>query len=152
LRLRLLGLLRRTRSSEPRVPPRRRIRKLRLFVLLLALSLVASVSFTFGLVVALAQEIPKLDPSRQRPEVNSYVYAADGHTVLAVLRGSQSRVLVSQNEMSPWIRHAVVAVEDRRFYEHRGVDLRGIARAVWADVRNKSVVEGGSTITQQYVK
>ncbi|HEX6702164.1 MAG TPA: PBP1A family penicillin-binding protein, partial [Gaiellaceae bacterium] len=131
---------------------RRRIRKLRLFVLLLALSLTAFASFTFGLVVALAEEIPKLDPSRSRPEVNSYVYAADGHTVLAVLRGSQSRVLVPESEMSPWIRHAIVAVEDKRFYEHRGVDLHGILRAVWADVRNKSVVEGGSTITQQYVK
>jgi len=131
---------------------RRRIRKRRLFVLLLALSLVALASFTFGLVVALAQEIPKLDPSRQRPEVNSYVYAADGHTVLAVLRGSQSRVLIPQSEMGRWIGHAIVAVEDKRFYEHRGVDLHGIARAIWADVRHKGVVEGGSTITQQYVK
>jgi penicillin-binding protein 1A len=145
-------LLRRKRSSEGRVPPRRRIRKLRLAVLLLALSLVGLASFTFGLVVALAQEIPKLDPSRQRPEVNSYVYAADGHTVLAVLRGSQSRVLVPQDQMGPWIRHAIVAVEDKRFYEHRGVDVHGIARAIWADVRHKGVVEGGSTITQQYVK
>src|SRR5207244_10036 len=109
-------------------------------------------SFTFGLVVALAQEIPKLDPSRQRPEVNSYVYAADGHTVLAVLRGSQSRVLVPQDEMGPWIRHAIVAVEDKRFYEHRGVDVHGIARAIWADVRHKGAVQGGSTITQQFVK
>jgi penicillin-binding protein 1A len=145
-------LLRRKRSTEGRVRPRRRIRKLRLLVLLLALSLVGFASFTFGLMVALAQEIPKLDPGRQRAQVNSYVYAADGHTVLAVLRGSQSRVLVAQNEMSPWIRHAIVAVEDKRFYEHRGVDVHAISRAIWADVRHKGVVEGGSTITQQYVK
>ncbi len=50
------------------------------------------------------------------------------------------------------MKQAIVAIEDRRFYEHRGVDVRGIARAVWADVRNKRVVEGGSTITQQFVK
>ena len=47
---------------------------------------------------------------------------------------------------------AIVAIEDRRFWEHQGVDARGIARALWADVRHQRVVEGGSTITQQYVK
>src|SRR5207253_3351052 len=50
------------------------------------------------------------------------------------------------------MKQAIVAVEDKRFYEHRGVDIHGILRAVWQDVRNKRVVEGGSTITQQFVK
>ena len=50
------------------------------------------------------------------------------------------------------MKQAIVAIEDRRFFEHRGVDVRGIVRAVWADVRNKRVVQGGSTITQQFVK
>src|SRR5207248_20099 len=68
------------------------------------------------------------------------------------LRGSQSRVLVPSNEISPWIKQAMVATEDRRFYQHRGVDFRGMARALWADIRHKSGVQGGSTITQQFVK
>jgi penicillin-binding protein 1A len=46
----------------------------------------------------------------------------------------------------------MVAVEDKRFYEHRGVDVRGMGRAVWADVTQKGAVQGGSTITQQLVK
>ncbi len=50
------------------------------------------------------------------------------------------------------MKQAIVAVEDRRYWEHQGVDLRGIFRAVWADVSNKEVVQGGSTITQQLVK
>ncbi len=50
------------------------------------------------------------------------------------------------------MKQAIVAVEDKRFYEHNGVDVRGILRAAWEDIRSKSVVEGGSTITQQYVK
>ena len=50
------------------------------------------------------------------------------------------------------MKQAIVAIEDKRFYEHRGIDVHGIARAVWQDVRNKKVVEGGSTITQQFVK
>ena len=50
------------------------------------------------------------------------------------------------------MKQAIVAIEDKRFFEHRGVDVHGIVRAVWQDVRNKKVVQGGSTITQQFVK
>ena len=54
--------------------------------------------------------------------------------------------------MSPWLPKATVAVEDRRFYQHGGVDYEGIARALWKDVSAGKVVEGGSTITQQLVR
>ena len=80
------------------------------------------------------------------------MYASDGHTILAILRGSQARIVVPSEDISPWLKHAIVAVEDKRFYEHRGVDLRGITRAVWADITNRGKVQGGSTITQQFVK
>jgi penicillin-binding protein 1A len=50
------------------------------------------------------------------------------------------------------VKHAIVAVEDKRFYEHHGVDLRGMLRAVWADITHHGAVQGGSTITQQFVK
>jgi penicillin-binding protein 1A len=109
-------------------------------------------SFTFGLLTAVAGKIPQLDPSRQHTQANTYVYANDHHTVLAILRGEQARILVPSDKISPWMKHAIVAIEDKRFYEHRGVDLRGMARAVWADVSHRGVVQGGSTITQQFVK
>jgi penicillin-binding protein 1A len=113
---------------------------------------VGAASFTFGLLTSVAAKIPQLDPARQRTQANTYVYAKDDHTVLAILRGEQARILVRSEDISPWMKHAIVAIEDKRFYEHRGVDLRGMARAVWADVTNKGVVQGGSTITQQFVK
>jgi penicillin-binding protein 1A len=50
------------------------------------------------------------------------------------------------------MKHAIVAVEDKRFYEHRGIDLRGMGRALWTDVTSRGTVQGGSTITQQFVK
>ena len=50
------------------------------------------------------------------------------------------------------MKQAIVAVEDKRFYEHNGVDVRGIGRALWQDIRSQGLVEGGSTITQQFVK
>jgi penicillin-binding protein 1A len=80
------------------------------------------------------------------------VYAANGYTVLSILRGSQARIIVPSAQISPWLKHAIVAIEDKRFYEHRGVDVRGMARALWADISNQGTVQGGSTITQQFVK
>jgi penicillin-binding protein 1A len=121
--------------------------------LLLILFVLGLLSFTFGLVTSIASEIPSLDPARlQQREVDGFVYDRKGHRILAVLRGSQSRILVGSDHIAPIMKQAIVAVEDKRFYEHRGVDLHGILRAVWQDVRNKKVVEGGSTITQQFVK
>ena len=117
------------------------------------LGLLGVASFTFGLLTAVAAQIPKLDPSEQRAsQANTYVYAANNRTVLSILRGSQARIIVQPKDISPWMKHAIVAAEDRRFYEHRGIDVRGMARALWADVSNRGVVQGGSTITQQFVK
>ena len=121
--------------------------------MLTLLGLLGSASFTFGLITAIAGEIPKLDPRRQiEQEVNGVITADNGHSVLAVLRGSEARTLVDLEDIDPLMRHAIVAIEDRRFWEHRGVDVRGIGRALWADIRQQKVVEGGSTITQQFVK
>jgi penicillin-binding protein 1A len=146
-------LLRRRRSrGAPANGRRRRIRKLRLLALLLILGLLGSASFTFGLITAVASQIPDCDPSRVPHEVDGHIYANDNHAILATLRGSESRILVDTDEIAPIMQQAIVAIEDKRFYEHRGVDIRGIARAVWADVTSKSVVQGGSTITQQFVK
>ena len=134
-------------------PKRRRIRKLRFLTLLLLLFLVSFVAFAFGLVSAVASDLAALEPTKkQHVEQLGYIYASDGKTVLAVLHGDESRVVVDSNEIAPVMKQAIVAVEDRRFWAHRGVDFKGIMRAVWADVRNKRLVQGGSTITQQFVK
>ncbi len=111
-------------------------------------------SFAFGFVTAIAGEIPALDPSRRQAlERDGFIYAGyPSGRVLARLVGRESRLIVRSNEISPLMKQAIVAVEDRRFYEHRGVDVRGILRAMWQDIRNKKVVEGGSTITQQFIK
>ena len=110
-------------------------------------------AFTFGLLAAVAAKIPQLDPAKQKQtQANTYVYASNGHTVLAILRGSQARIIVPSADISPWMKHAIVAIEDKRFYEHRAIDLRGMVRAVVADITHHGTVQGGSTITQQFVK
>jgi penicillin-binding protein 1A len=139
--------------KRSKAPKRRRIRKLRFLTLLLLLFVVSFVAFAFGLVSAVASDLAALEPTKKKQvEQLGYIYASDGKTVLAVLHGDESRVVVNSDEIAPVMKQAIVSVEDRRFWAHRGVDFRGIMRAVWADVRNKSLVQGGSTITQQFVK
>jgi penicillin-binding protein 1A len=134
-------------------PKRRRVRKLRFLALLLLLFTVSAVSFAYGLVSAVASDLAALEPTKdKRVEQLGYIYASDGKTVLAVLRGDESRIVVDSDEIAPVMKQAIVAVEDKRFWEHQGVDFRGILRAVWADIRNKEFIQGGSTITQQFVK
>ncbi len=82
---------------------------------------------------------------------NSFVYAADG-SLLGAIPAELNRQVVPLSAVSPWIPKATVAIEDRRFYEHGGIDPTGIARALWADIRAGQVVQGGSTITQQLVR
>src|SRR5581483_4826120 len=82
---------------------------------------------------------------------NSFVYAADG-TLLGRVPAERNRVPVPLRRMSRWLPAATIAIEDRRFYEHGGVDYVGIARALWRDVSAGKVVEGGSTIAQQLVR
>ena len=137
-------------------PKRGRIRKLRLAVLILALLALAGAAFSYGLVVAIRTELAALDPASPHGDVDTVIYSAPNASgqrrVLAILRGDESRVLVSSNEIAPIMKQAIVAVEDKRFYEHKGVDVHGILRALVEDVRSQRVVEGGSTITQQYVQ
>ena len=64
----------------------------------------------------------------------------------------QNRKTASLSEMPPQLLNAVVAKEDERFREHSGVDLWGIMRALYVDIRAGEAVEGASTITQQYVR
>ena len=71
---------------------------------------------------------------------------------IAQLSGGVDRVNVTYDRLPPVLIDAVLAAEDREFYDHGGVDPVGIARAFWANLRNQDVQQGGSTITQQYVK
>lgn len=64
----------------------------------------------------------------------------------------ENRIVVSINNMSPYVQQAIVANEDSRFYNHIGIDPLGLLRALWVDLRSGSLVEGGSTLTQQLAK
>jgi membrane peptidoglycan carboxypeptidase len=87
------------------------------------------------------------DPLPQR----SKILAADG-TTLADIYFNENRILARIDQMPSDLLYAIVAIEDSRFYEHGGVDVRGLLRAFVRNSQAGSVQQGGSTITQQYVK
>jgi len=83
--------------------------------------------------------------------VDSRILAADG-SVVAVLHGPQNRVPVRVDQVAPVMRQAIVDIEDSRFYSHHGVDYKGLARAALKNTQAGVTEQGGSTLTQQYVK
>lgn len=91
------------------------------------------------------------DPGIGAGGLTTTVLAADG-SVLAEWHAEEDRQLAAYSEFPKHLVDAVVAIEDRRFWIHNGVDVRAVARATRENVEAGAVVEGGSTITQQYVK
>ncbi len=82
---------------------------------------------------------------------NSFVYAADG-TLLGSIPAERNRQPIKLEQMSPVLADATVAIEDRRFYQHKGLDYEGILRAAVENLQEGQIVQGGSTITQQLVR
>lgn len=93
----------------------------------------------------------KEDLSDVRPAASSQIYDINGNE-LANVHADEDRVPVSIKQIPKDLQNAFVAVEDERFYEHMGVDPKGIMRAIMANISSKGVAEGGSTITQQLAK
>ena len=144
-------------------PPKPKVKKLRVALVFGGLSILALISTVFGMLMAVSSDLPSLENRAQynRAE-NSVLYAdtpgcknleKDGACQqIAKLTGNQNRILVAEGEISPNVKNAVIAIEDRRFYSHKGVDYTGIGRALVQDVLKRSAAQGGSTITQQFVK
>ena len=79
------------------------------------------------------------------------VYDRDDR-LIGTFTGEVTRFLIDTTELDDYVGQAVIAAEDRDFYRHNGVSMRGIVRAAWANITGGSIQQGGSTITQQYVK
>jgi 1A family penicillin-binding protein len=108
-----------------------------IIAVLLVLSILNNAAFTINL------------PHAAIPEA-SVVYDVYGRTVQGL--AEQNQVNVNLEEISPHFLNAIIAVEDKHFYKHHGVDVNGLVRAVFADLKARKIVAGGSTITQQTAK
>jgi len=113
---------------------------------------IVSTVFLFLLLIspALAQDNFATYPSLPSGYTSIRVFDHQGRFVGRIL--PEKRYWVSIDRIPSFLQKGVVAVEDARFYEHGGIDLRGIARALVKDVAKRRLAEGGSTITQQLIK
>ncbi len=120
----------------------------------IALAIVLSIIVVIGLVLVIyyTSTLPTLEELTPSPIAEtSEVFAIDG-SLITEFHAEENREIISFNNMSDYIKDAIVAIEDKRFFKHQGVDYRRIIGAFIADVRSGEWEQGASTITQQYVK
>ncbi len=108
------------------------------------------IGFT-GLVVYYASELPPIDQLAVPKRPPNIAILGDNGALLAN-RGDTGGAAVRLSELPPYLPKAFIAIEDRRFYSHIGIDPLGIARAVWRDLSGAGAMQGGSTLTQQLAK
>ncbi|CAN5522786.1 hypothetical protein BH20ACT18_BH20ACT18_09020 [soil metagenome] len=133
-------------------PLRPKVKKIRLGLILLGLSLLAGVSTVFGMLMAVAADLPNLE-NRQiyKGARNSEILDVKNRRI-GLITGKQNQLIVPYSQIARPMVSAIISIEDKRFYDNRGIDVRAVGRAFYQDVLNKQAVQGGSTIAQQFVK
>lgn len=144
-------------ALPPRQFPGRRFRLPRRLKRTLAYA--ALTAALLGLIISVAfaawvsRDLPNPDRLSDRAVAQSTkIYARDGTTLLYEIHGEERRTLIELDQIGKYTKQATLAIEDRNFYKHRGVSLRGTVRAILVDLTSGSKSQGGSTITQQLVK
>ena len=108
--------------------------------------------FAFQAVASFFEDLPKLeDFSPTESALTSKIYAADG-TLIATFHGEENRELVSYEQIPRNLTNAVIAIEDERFYQHKGFDIEGIIRSFIINLMSGEIEQGATTITQGYIK
>jgi membrane peptidoglycan carboxypeptidase len=120
--------------------------------------LVAALGFAAGAYIGLIKSVTELGTPQNVETHPTYIYSAplggndDSRRVIGTIFQGENRKTAAKEEMPLHLLNALVAKEDERFMAHGGVDLWGIMRALYVDIRAGAAVEGASTITQQYVR
>ncbi len=119
------------------------------------LSFFAFLSITFGVLAGLGlfhlSDIPKIQSLEEyHPYETSRVYSKDGELISEFY--IERRTVIPFSEIPKYMKNAILAVEDARFYSHPGLDIPGVIRALWADIKAREIIQGGSTVTQQLSK
>lgn len=145
-----------TRRERQRRHRRRHGRPLRRALIVIATLLIVAATAggvaLAGWVVSVVQDTPKLESMKPRPQgAVSTVYAADG-TRLGFIASDTLRRAISGSRMPLVMKRATIAIEDRRFYKHNGVDYVGVVRAAFKNVTSDDSQQGGSTLTMQLVR
>ena len=122
--------------------------------LTISLAIVTAILFfaAFSMLADALKLIPKLEnPKAAQVAQTTKIYAGN-KKLLVNLHAEEHRIVVKLEKIPKSLQNAIISIEDRRFYQHRGIDIEAIIRAFVENIRSGKIVEGGSTLTQQYVK
>ncbi|MFP4456581.1 MAG: transglycosylase domain-containing protein [Clostridia bacterium] len=121
----------------------------RILITIIILAIISGIA-ALGYAYKVISAAPEINPNQLRPVETSFVYD-DNDDQYANLHGEEDRRLVEYNEIPKHLIDAFIAIEDERYWDHPGIDLRAIMRAAYKTVTGQRL-EGGSTITQQLLK
>ena len=122
----------------------------RVVLLLAIVGVLVAGGIAGGFVMGAVRDLPAISTIEPKPSMTSLIYGADGKEI-AKLHGEENRIPIRLSQMPLHLQQATVAIEDHEFYEHRGINFRGLARVAYL-ILTKGQVQGGSTITQQLAK
>jgi membrane peptidoglycan carboxypeptidase len=138
------------KERKPAPPNRSRLRRFLRWALWLV---VPAVAVAAGTVIGLIYAFARVPLPAEVPTAQTIVFLdATGKKEIGTLSAQENRRVVPLGKIREHTRQAVLAAEDRDFYEHGAISWRGLARATAANLLRRRISEGGSTITQQYVK
>lgn len=128
-------------------------RNLRVFLKLSLVGFLAGILFVAGIFIYFMKDLPSPGKVNARFIAESTkIFDRTGEHLLYDIHGEEKRTLIPFEEMPETARYATIALEDQDFYSHHGIKITSIARAILKDVFNRATAQGGSTITQQFVK
>jgi len=129
---------------------KKRLNPARLVLLIVLIAFLISISGGLFLLATSIMDLPALDENKLYSSAASSYYDQDGNLFARI--GEENREIIKIKDIPASTQNAFIAIEDVRFKSHHGVDLRGIARALWRDLTGGNMEQGASTITQQLVK
>ena len=113
--------------------------------------LIITFVFIYSMYWYFTHDLPDLTKiTGYKPYLTTEIYSSDGQLIGEF--GTERRKLIPYEEIPPLVKNAFIAVEDKRFFEHKGVDLKRVIGALLKNIEEGEIVQGGSTITQQVVK
>lgn len=125
---------------------------LRIFLVVLGILILAAVGLCIGAWISIIKSAPTLNTSDIVPTNYTSIIYDDSGAEIDKLHGEENREYVTLDMIPEDLQHAVVSIEDERFYDHNGIDIKGIFRAIYIDIIEWDFSQGASTITQQLIK
>ena len=143
----------RIRSAGAKAEKKIAFNILRFLVIALIIAMAAGIFAVVGGFHGVIDSAPKISIDHVMPsKVKSVMYYPDGKQAIELVGPQSNRTIISIDELPEYVPEAFLAIEDQRFYEHNGIDPKGIIRALFVGIASHDFSQGASTITQQLIK